>query len=256
MRKYILLMFIMIVLCGNAFSYAQDSTSSQYPFEDGLNLQSGIGYLALRDEYISGDKYSSTIPLFALSWSKWHETYGFRLQLESQYTNDLKGPNVSAELAQVRLGLDYLYPFANMEMSSKTVHFFMGPTLEVFEHYQLNQIAGSEFLNSNISLVAGDLRLEAFCPLTGGLLLLAMAQCTALSMGVHSTNLNEGGSSPIKILTPLKGLDAEWQIGLSWLFAKSFGLSAGYRFDLTRVSAWDYFISADDNFIVSLAYAL
>jgi len=247
---------MIILLCGTALSYAQDSTNSRYPFGEGLSLQSGIGYLALRDEYISNDKYTGSVPLFALAWSKWHEAYGFRLQLESQYTNKLEGPNIHAELTQIRLALSYLYPLANTEICSRVVHFFAGPTLEVFEHYQLNQIAGSEFLSSNVGLIAGALRLEAFYPLTGKFRLLAMGQCTALSMVVHSTNSNDPGISPTKVLTPFKGLDAEWQVGASWLFAKSFDLSAAYRFDVTRVTAWDYFISANDNLIISLSYAL
>lgn len=247
---------MIIILSGSAFSNAQDSTALRFPIDEGLTIQGGIGYLTLRDEYISDDKYSSTIPLFGVTWSKFHETYGFRLHLEYQYTSDLKGPNVHAELTQFRLALIYLYPLANARMFSSTVYFSLGPTVELFEHYQRLQIAGSAYLNSNIALLAGGLRSEAYWPLADNLRLRAVGQCTIVSLGGHSTDSNKSGNSPNKFLTPFSGIDAQAEIVLSWLFTKSLECSVGYRFNVTRVSAWDYFISANDNLTVSLSYGL
>ncbi|MGA3246423.1 MAG: hypothetical protein ABSE41_17520, partial [Bacteroidota bacterium] len=220
-----------------------------------LTLQGGIGTFAVRDEYISGEKYSGSIPFYGVTWSKYHETYGFRLHLEYQHAPDLKNFNVSSDIQQFRVSIEYLYPIADAIMCSKSVKIFLGPTAELYEYHRKDDIIGPENLQSNIGLVSGGIKAEAFWLLNERLRVQAAAHTTLLSMGFHTVNSNSSSESSSKPLMPFKGVDADGEIAVSYQFMKSLNASIGYRFDVTRVSAWEYFIAADDNLIVSLSYA-
>jgi hypothetical protein len=223
-------------------------------FGGGLTLQGGIGYIAVRDEYISREKYSGSIPFYGVTWSKYHETYGFRLHLEYQHTPDLKDFNVTSEVHQFRISLEYLYPFADAIMCSKNVKVFLGPTAELFEFHRKDNIIGPENLQSNVALISGGIKSEAFWSLTESLQMRAAAHTTLLSMGFRSVNSNNSNEPSTKLLTPFRGMDADGEIAVSYQLMKPLSASIGYRFDVTRVSAWDYFISANDNVIISLSY--
>ena len=79
MQRHKYTLILAILLFSGAIASAQDSTSSHALFSNGLTLSGGIGYIAVCDEYISGDKYTGALPLCGVTWSKYHETYDFRL---------------------------------------------------------------------------------------------------------------------------------------------------------------------------------
>jgi hypothetical protein len=256
MQRNMQIILLVTLLTAGARVSAQDSTDSRSSFGGGLTVQGGIGYFAVRDEYLSHDKYSSSIPLVGVTWSKYHETYAFRLHLEYQWTSNLKNRNVSAKMVQSRLALAYLYPLGEAGILSHKVFLSLGPTAGFFEHYRQEKIAGSEYLSSNVALISGGVRSEAFCPLNARLQLQAGAHLTLLSFGFRSVNSNISATSPTKLLTPFTGIDADGEVALSFRLIASWYLWAGYRFNMTRVTAWDFFLSANDNLLVSISYGL
>lgn len=256
MNRNKLILLVAMFSTGSGCALAQNSGSTRPSFDEGLTLTGGMGYVAVRDEYLSDDKYSGSIPLVGVGWSRYHETYAFRLHVEYQYESNLKNRTVSAKMTQFRLGLDYLYPIGETDILAHRVAYSLGPTAEVFEHYRREKIAGSEYLSSNVSLISGGIRSEAICPLNAHLQLRAAAHLTLLSLGFRSVNSNLSVKSPTKLLTPFTGLDADAELALSCRLIATWHLSAGYRFNVTRVSAWDFFVSANDNLLVSLSYGL
>jgi hypothetical protein len=246
---------VVILLASFIHVSAQDSTASRPLFREGLTFEGGIGYVAVRDEYISGERYSGTVPYFGITWSKYHETYGFRLHLEYQYTTNLGEYDISAEWKQFRMSLDYLYPISESNLWSRTLSVSLGPTAEFYNYDRRQNVVPSLFLQSRFTMASCGIRSEAFWPWTPGLEVRAAARLTLLSMGFHSVYSNSGSTSFTKFVTPFTGIDADGEIGIhcrltNWLYG-----SVGYRFDVTRISEWDFYISANDNFIVSLSYA-
>jgi hypothetical protein len=250
-HKFTLLVVILLISITRVS--AQDSTASRSLFREGLTLEGGVGYAAVRDELISGEKYSGVLPSFAMTWSKYHETYGFRLHVEYQYATDLKEYDVSAELKQFRMSLDYLYPIAVPNLLSRTLSVSLGPAAEMYNYNLRESIAPSQILQSNFSLVSCGLRAEANWPWTASLEVQAAARLTLVSLGFHSVNSNNSKSAS-KLLTPFTGVDADGEIGVCYGLTHSLYGSVGYRFDVTRITAWYFFISANDNLILSLSY--
>ena len=58
------------------------------------------GHCTVRDEYISKEKYSGVLPYFAASWSRFHNKYGFRQELEYRGSSEVKNYNISTTTCQ------------------------------------------------------------------------------------------------------------------------------------------------------------
>jgi len=255
----------MVIFASSIPVMAQDSTNYEQLFDNGLAIHGGVSFLALKDEYISNEVYSGTVPYFSISWSRQHEAYGDRVWLEYEYTPDLMNYNISAEITQLRMGVAFLYPIGQTVILSKAAYFLLGPSPQLFLHFRSENIADADesIFNaySAAMLLSGGVRLEALCSLSGDFQLYAMAQTNILSLGGRMPNMvgNEEGettASPLKLLTLFSGLDAEGEIGIHYMVAPPIFVAADYRFEFTRINAWNLFISGNDGFILSVSYDL
>jgi len=63
-------------------SLGQDSMSHQTLFPSGISIEYGLGRYSVRDEYISKERYSGTLPDFRANWSRFHSKYGYNVVFE------------------------------------------------------------------------------------------------------------------------------------------------------------------------------
>lgn len=250
--------FILLILLNSSTKIlAQNKVNDKLAFGDGLSINGGVSFLAVKDEYISLEKYSATVPYFAISWSRLHETYGYRLQLEYESTSSLKNYNVSARVVQFSLNLDFLYPLGTARIFSKNVSFFLGPSSELFGYVRSQNISPYSISNANsfLELVSGGIRAEAYYPLLSGVQITTFLQTSILSVGVKQISAPDGGNeTATNILTPFSGLHSDLSINIAYNLTNSFSATSGYRFDVVNVNAWDLFTSAEDMFIASVSY--
>jgi len=229
---------------------AQDSTNHEFTFGDGISVHGGIGYFVVRDEFISMEKYAATLPFFAVNWSRLHETYGYRLTCLYQFTSNLKNNNVSAEISQFSIGFDFLYPVSETSLFTKKVFMFLGPASELFLHFRRQNIAGSSesILNtySFALLISGGLKSEAYCPINSDVQLQSSASLSLLSFGGRIVNPTKSDESFLKLLSVFKGLRACAELFVRYRITSSMTGAIGYRLEITRLSAWDYFIASAD----------
>ncbi|MBM4167539.1 MAG: hypothetical protein FJ215_00025 [Ignavibacteria bacterium] len=256
--RYVLPVFVLWLV--SVPLLAQDLTNQSSLFEKGIALHGGAGLLAVRDEFISSEKYSGTGPFLAARWSRDHETYGYRLSLQYLFTSGLKNHNVSAELRQFSLGVDFLYPAGKMVLRGKELYFFAGPSAELFLHFRRQNIAGSgeSIFNaySAASLISAGVRSEAYCPIGAEITLDGSSQLSILSFGGRSVDPRKTGASPFRLLTLFTGLNAHGELGANYRATASLRIRIAYRLEVTRITSWDYFISGSDSFILGVTYAL
>jgi hypothetical protein len=55
----------------------------------GIFVDYGLGNIAMRDEFISKEKYSGQMSKFTAGWSSFHKTYGYRLELDYQHSSKI-----------------------------------------------------------------------------------------------------------------------------------------------------------------------
>lgn len=236
--------------------YGQDRSAPRSVFPAGMTAEYGIGKYSVRDEYISKEKYSGTLPYFNVTWSKFHDTYGYYLGAEFQTSTDMKNYNVSAEVYQFSLHQGFLYPLAQMSVLTKDVYLFLGPSTELFFFYNKQDVAvsGFDYAQSLAALVSLGAQSEVIVPIGSRLQAEGSLGLSVFSLGFRMVDMEEEDVSPAKLLTFLSGTNGSMRLGVRYYLLDNLSAKFSYRLHVTRISSWDPLLSAGDNFHISLTY--
>jgi hypothetical protein len=253
-RLRILLCSCLVAASINGFS--QDSTTHQTLFPCGIGVQVGVGYLALRDEHISDQKYAGSSSSIALSWSRFHETYGYRIGMSYRKASHITNYNVSAEVSQGSLTLANLYPIGKPSLFGKDAFVYLGPSAEAFVYYRKQNIAQNtdaspNVYQSGIWLMSLGARAEMIVPFDGGFQIESALQEGLLSFG-GGTGTTSSTVTSLTLMTPLAAFNGCGEIGFRYYLRSWVSIAAGYRLDVTRISSWTELLSSTDNAFASL----
>jgi hypothetical protein len=253
-NKCIIISLVIMLVSVNSF--AQDSLNHRTVFPAGISVEYGAGKYSVRDEYISKEKYSGTLPRFRAIWSRFHNKYGYSLSIEYGSSSEIKNHNVSTTINQFVLNQGFLYPLPKMSLFSRDVYTFLGPSTELFFFYNKQNIAvtGFDYAQSFAALFSAGVSSEILYPLGQDLQAEGSLCFSVLSLGFRMVDDEEEDVSPVKLLTLLKGINSSLRLGLRYSMLNHLSIKIGYKFHLTRISSWTPLLSASDNVFVSLSY--
>lgn len=244
-----------ILLCaGNSF--AQDSLSHRSVFPRGISIEYGFGKYSVKDEYISKEKYSGTLPYFKVNWSRFHSKYAYHLSLEYRSSSKIKNYNVSTNIYQFALNQGFLYPLPTMSLFARDAYAFLGPSTELYFFHNKQNIAvsGFDYALSFAALFSIGLNSEIIYPIRKDLQVEGSLCLSVLSLGFRMVDNEEEDVSPVKLLTLLSGTNASFGLGTRYNLFGNFSLKLAYELHVTRISSWDPLLSASDNLFVTVAY--
>ncbi len=258
MKKRSLILLWSCFVAATTNCLGQDSTTHQTLFPCGISVQAGAGYLALRDEHISDEKYAGSSSWFALLWSRFHETYGFRIGMTYQKALRVTNFNISAEVTQGAFTLANLYPIGTWTLLGKDAFVYLGPSAEAFVYYRRQNIAQNtdaspNVYQSNVWLVSLGAGAEMILPFNGGFQLEGALRLGLLSLGGGTGN-DPNTTIQNTLLTAFAGFRGHTEIGLRYYLFTGVSVAAGYRLEVTRISSWNEILSSTDNAFASLAY--
>ncbi len=239
-------------------SPGQDTLNYKTVFPSGISIGYGIGSYSVKDEYISKEKYSGTLPYLNVEWVRFHNKNGYRLEFEYRNSTNITNNNISAEAKQFVFNQDFIYPVGNFSLFSKNVYAYLGPSVQFF-YYDLRYnfvnpgtfitpktfgIIGSLGINTEfIYQVNTKLRIEGF--LRSNLL--------SLSGKEFDAEIYYDESAP-RLLTVFTATKFDFDLSIRYYLIDKISVCLGYKFDLSRINKWDQYIAASDNLIISLNY--
>jgi hypothetical protein len=232
---------------------AQDTCTTRCLNGPELTLHGGLSYLTVRDEYISRENYTATLPSVGLSWSQFGSRTAYFVAVHYQSTSRLKNYNVSANFSQVSAQGAFLFRAGDFSLLHRNLTLWIGPGSEIFWDDRQQNIAGSVKVSSSLGSMCASFNARIFYQLASWLQLEAGTFVSLLSLTGKSSEGNDSDDSP-KVLTLFSSLRTESEVRLRCHVTGSLSAFAAYRFELTRVSAWDRFVAAGDHFIASLSY--
>ena len=238
---------------------SQDSTAHRDVYPRGIIPQVNFGYIAVRDEHISEEKYAGPVSRFAVYWAWFHETYGFRIGIAYDEASHIKNYNVSAELKAGTFSFVNLYPLGVWSLFGNDAFAFLGPEAEAFVYYRKQNIAHNNNASPNVYQSAAwlfslGIRLEMVLPFKGGFQLEGAFHAGLISVG-GGTGSDAGTGSPITIQTPAGAVRGGIEAGLRYSLIASVSIAVGYRWEVTRISEWNRLLASSDNVCASLAYS-
>jgi len=255
MKNLTMLLFFLI-LSSTSSLFAQDQQKKPDTLSTCISLQYGIGKFAVTDKYISGEKYSGTLPLLGISWMKKHETYLYLLSMEYRNSDQIKNNNAYTDITLFTLNQSYLYKLKNYKLFKKDLFVWIGPETEVYFFYNNPEVAvsGFDFAQSLATLISLGINTKANYPISDSFKIESGLKLTILSLGIRMVDSEDDDTSPANLLTFVTGLNSSFDIGIRYRLINHISLSLGYKFEYTRISAWDELSAASDNFIAGLSY--
>ena len=231
-----------------------DTTVPGVNYPGGITLSYGIGSFALRDEYISPERYTGILPYYSAGWTRSHQKYIYRLDLTFRQSNEFKNNNVTSDVLAFKLGQGFLYPVKPLNLFRKELGLWIGPTTDVayFENNPDIAVSGFDYTNSFATLISLGFRGDVIYPISGRFTSEASLQVTMLSIGMRSVDSEEDDQAGTKFLTPVSGLNTSFNLGIGYDPLKWLSLGIHYRFDLFRVTAWEDLLFAGNSAIIML----
>lgn len=257
MNKYILNTTVFLLLFISTITAQESSVSPEY-FGNGLTFNTGFNLLAVKDEAISNERYTGYSPSFLLSWSRISNSSGFHLSFGILNAAKVNNYNVSANITEAALNLSYVYPIGDIKIFNDIAKLFLGPAPELFIHFRTQNIARGAIFDaySAVFLFSIGARFDIIMPISDKWQLEGNIYSSVLSLGGKLINPQNNNTSLIKILTAIAGNSSQTSLAIRYNLIKNISLKAGYNFNFIRISAWDYFISAKDDFNLSLTFLM
>ena len=257
-----LLSVIFLILLNFKDLLAQDTLDHKIVFSDGISIESGLGYFAVRDEYFSREKYSGTLPYYSIYWSRFHDKNGFCLKLKYRSSLDINNYNISTSITQFSLNADFIYPIGKFTIFSKEVFSYLGPSAEfyIFSNEQ-NFVENGISLNISIAmLISLGINSEFIVPISKSFQLSSSFHLSLLSLGLRMPELIEPydndkeKESFFKLLTPFSGINFNTSLGVRYFWHKSISTKLAYNFEILSINEWDTLLAVSENIIFTFTY--
>jgi hypothetical protein len=248
-----------ICICAT-ISIAQPVQTAEHLLGNGISVLGGLGHLAIRDQYISDEKYSGTLPSFGVSWLRGDTSSAYRLGFNYAGSSDIRNNNVSAQVMQSGLSLDYLYSVGEFRFLSHDVFAYIGPSTELFFYYRQQRIAtgGNAFFSaySFAFFLSASANSTLVVPISPVVSVESSARLALLSVGFRLTDFQDKSATLMKLVSPLSGVRGQIGFLLDYDMSDRVRLKTGYQFEICQSSSWEYLLSASDNVVLIITVRL
>lgn len=251
---YLLASFLVLSLSINTLG--QESSNQNLLSPPTISIEYGLGNYSVKDEYISKEKYSGSLPFYKISWINPQQNYIYHFSLDYGYSSEIKNYNVSADIHQFTLNQGFSYTLPSFSLFDKDVYTYLGPSTEIFFYYNKQNIAvsGFDYSQSIVALISAGITSQLYYKLRADLNIEGSLDFSVLSLGIRSVDTEESDETPAKILTLISGTNLNFKIGPRYYLLDNLSIKAAYLFHLTRISSWEPLLSASDNVVLTLAY--
>lgn len=234
----------------------QDTINHKTIFPSGVSLGYGQGIFAVKDEYISNEKYSGTLPYLNLEWRRFHNKNAYHLEFKFQRSTNISNNNISAKVIQFAFNQDFLYTIGRFPLFSRSVYAYLGPSVQFFFYdIDYNFAQPGSFISPNTFGIIGSLGINcAFIyPVNKKLLLEGFLRSNVLSFSgkkIDEYKYADESSPVLLFVSTATKIDSD--ISIRYYLSKRVSASLGYKFDLSRINKWDPYVAASNSLIISI----
>jgi len=250
MKKKLIIPTVLILFV-IANSIGQNSESHRLIYPEGISLSYGYSFYSVKDEFVSDEKYSGNASRITANWSNYHPSNAFRLGIDYLGSGKIQNNNISTQITEFTLYLDYLYPIKRSE-NPKKAYLFLGPSAELFVYSNDLQIAEPGAINMDQSIavmLSGGIVSDLIVPISNKLQAEASARLSLLSLTLRSVDYVEENSLDVKLLTAFKGTNGSLTLGLRYFPVERVSLRIGYELQLFWLGEWNPVTSVSDNIV-------
>jgi len=250
----------LILLVITLESPGQDTVNYKSGFPSGISVGYGLGSYSVKDEYISKEKYSGTLPYLNVEWVRFHSKNAYRLEFEYRYSSNISNNNISAEVLQFTFNQDFIYPLGNFSLFSGRVYAYLGPSMQFFYNgINYDFASPGTFITPKTFGIIGSLGIntEFIYAVNNKLKVEGFLRSNLLSFSGKKYDeqkyKNESVPTLLSVFTATK---IDFDLSIRYYLVNRVSISIGYKFDLSRIDKWNPYIAASNSLIASLNFRL
>ncbi len=237
---------------------AQNMLTYKTVFPTGIFVSYGLGSYSVKDEYISKEKYSGTLPYFNVEWVRFHDKNAHRLEFEYRNSSKISNNKISAKVGQFTFNQDFIYFLRNVSIFSRNIYTYLGPSVQIF-YYDINYnfAAPGTFISPKTFGLIGSLGInsEFIYRFNNKLLVESFLRLNLIAFCIKDNDEQKYGDESSPTLTSVfTATKFDYTLSVRYYLFNNISISLGYRFDFSRIAKWDPYISASNNFLTSLNY--
>ncbi len=255
-RSRIIIVIISLMIISQAS--AQDTIDYKTVFPAGIFVGYGLGLYSVKDEYVSREKYSGTLPCFNVAWVRFHEKNAYRLEFEYRNSSKISNNKISAKVGQFTFSQDFIYFLGNVSVFSRNIYAYLGPSVQFF-YYDINYnfAAPGTFISPKTFGLMGSsgINSELIYPINNKLIVENFLRLNLISFTIKDNDERKyGDESDPTVVSVLTATKCDYAFSVRYYLINNVSISLGYRFDFSRINKWDPYIAASDNLFISLNY--
>ena len=254
MKRNTLLVICIFLIVGVR---AQDDINKQQQiYPGGLFIEYGFGKYAVKDEYISGQKYSGTLPYFSLNWSGYKNGRGYMLGIESRNSAEIFNNDVACEASQTTFKQDFFNLIGKLRLFNNDVYTYLGPSADILM-YTLNYDFGTYnhvITESNGAIVSLGLNTQLIYYISDKFSAEGSLHISLASICSKAFQSYKHDEPDTKLILVPKATNSNIDIGFRFYIIKSLSAKIIYRSQISRIDDWDPMISSSNNLIFSITY--
>jgi len=252
---------IIISACLLLFAFespGQDTLNNKTVFPSGISVGYGQGLFSVKDEYISKEKYSGTLPYINLEWGRFHHKKAYHLEFEYRNSTNIKNNKISARVMQFVFNQDFSYPVGSFPLFSRNVYAYLGPSVQFF-YYDIRYNFGQPgtFISPKTFGIIGSLAIntELIYPVNYKLRIEGYLRSNVISFSGKDYDERKYEDEPgPALLTVFTVTKFDFDLSMRYYLLKRVSTALRYRFDLIRINKWDPYIASGNNLIISLNF--
>lgn len=231
--KYVLILALVIPF--SVFSQEEERPVNRL----GLIVEYGLGGVALKDQYISKERYTGTIPFLGVYYGRLDERKGYQLGFTFQKDNELENFAIRAEYMRASLNFDQFFTVKSFLMAGKEAAWHIGPSVEYFEYELTNRFSSNHKAWSE--LIMASVGINTLLDWQFGKKFTASAflrsNVIGMSYKTHDERKFPDKNSILQTLVTANNLDAE--LAVRYKIVKRISLGLKGRAQYTRSTGWD-----------------
>ena len=252
--RYSIISIIPILLLGTAQVYGQAEEQESFAYPEGITMRYGLSSFAMRDRYISPERYAGVLPYYSLGWVRTHRSHVYTLDFHFQYSQEIENNHVKSDVLVFNLNQGFIYPLKPVQLFRRELALWMGPAVDVeyFENNPRIAVSGFDYTNSYLTMISLGFRGDGIYSLSGKLTLKSALQLNLLTLGQRTVDSEEDNQPRTRLLFPANGLHAVFELGTGYDLLNWLSLGVSYRFEMIRVTAWDEVLTAANGLFMEL----
>jgi hypothetical protein len=240
--------------CGVSTLAGQVPSTGRGGVPAGFTLALGAGPYAVRDEYISRDRYAGTLSYVRASWTHVGEGRGYRLGLGYGGSSEIANHRVFTGITHAALNLDYFHRASRFRFLSRDAELFLGPSGGLSLYVNEPELGDNAFnlIVSFAAMLSAGVNAQVVLPLSDRLVVNGNLRSTVLSLALRMVDLVEDDESPVALLAPWAGFSSTIGLDARYSLLDHVWLGVGYELAVLRIRSWDPVASAGDNLFVQV----